>query len=190
MHTPPRGSGDDVTSSITWLWIRVIEEVPPWYTTCISPWNGGPERPSTLNPNVVFPIAGSMRPPPLTCAPACCGGVVQLTVKLVLAVPPAGTLTFTGFVLVTVQLLATVSVTLRLPAGRPLNVTLPFGTIGWLVALGVPASTVTVKVLGKLEPVVVFDTVRLPVVGAGLSASTVASHVQGVLGAQPEFWES
>src|SRR6266550_6568633 len=106
-----------------------------------------------------------MRPPPLTCARACCGGVVQLTVKLVLAVPPAGTLTFTGFVLVTVQLLATVSVSLRLPAGRPLNVTLPFGTIGWLVALGVPASTVTVKVLGKLEPVVVFDTVRLPVVG-------------------------
>ena len=51
-----------------------------------------------------------MRPPPLTWARAC--GVLQLTVKLVFAVPPAGTLTFTGFVLVTVQLLATVSVTL------------------------------------------------------------------------------
>ena len=40
------------------------------------------------------------------------GGVVQFTVKLALAVLPAGTLTVCGFVLVTVQLLATVSVTL------------------------------------------------------------------------------
>src|SRR5881628_476041 len=59
------------------------------------------------------------------------GGVVQVTVKLAFAVPPAGTLTGTGFVLVTVQLLATVSVTLWLPAGIPMNVTLPFGAIGW-----------------------------------------------------------
>ena len=36
----------------------------------------------------------------------------QLTVKLVVAVPPAGTETLWGFALVTVQLLATVSATL------------------------------------------------------------------------------
>jgi len=74
------------------------------------------------------------------------GGAVQLTVKLAEPVPPAGTLTVCGFgvVLDTVQLLATVSVTMWLPAGSALNVTLPPGAIVPVLALAVPASTVTV----------------------------------------------
>src|SRR5881296_2713124 len=63
-----------------------------------------------------------------------------------------------------------------------MNVTLAFGAISWLVALDVPASTVTVKLAGKLEPVVVFDTVRSPVTGTGLSESPVASQVLSGIG--------
>jgi hypothetical protein len=64
-------------------------------STRAPPGSGGPD------PWVPSPVSRS--PPPVA---------VQLTVNGALAVPPAVTLTISGFVLVTVQLLATASVTL------------------------------------------------------------------------------
>ena len=77
--------------------------------------------------------------------PVVVDGVVQFTVNEVLPVPPAGTFTpVCGFAPLTVQLLATVSFTLWLPAASPVKVVLKLGAIVWLTAPGVPGSTVTV----------------------------------------------
>ena len=86
-------------------------------------------------------------------------GSAQFTMKLVVAVPPEGTVTVCGFALVTVQFTGTPeSATIWLLAARFVNVTLPFGGIAWLVVL----STVTVYAVARLSPVVLVVTVRLP----------------------------
>jgi hypothetical protein len=62
-------------------------------------------------------------------------------VKVVVAVPPDGTVTICELPPSTAQFAATsVSATVWLPAGTPVNVTVPSVPIAWLV----PSSTVTV----------------------------------------------
>ncbi|TMI98195.1 MAG: hypothetical protein E6H01_12640 [Bacillati bacterium ANGP1] len=71
------------------------------------------ERTSKVNVWTSFPTVGEpvpICPVPEISVPV--GGVGQFTVKLALAVLPAVTVTVCGFVLVTVQFDATVSITL------------------------------------------------------------------------------
>src|SRR5437867_11717132 len=88
------------------------------------------------------------------------GGVTQLTVKVVVAVPPDGTLTVREVPPDTVQLLATPEMaTVWLPALRFVYETLPLMASAW----GEPPSTVTVYPYGsRLEPDVLAETVRFP----------------------------
>ena len=56
----------------------------------------------------------------------------QLTAKVVVAVPPAGTVTVRGFAPLTVQFEATPDSAIEWSPAGPVNVTLPFVAIGWL----------------------------------------------------------
>src|SRR5207253_586850 len=94
----------------------------------------------------------------------------QLTEKVVVVVPPDGTVTVRGFAPLTLQFDATPDSASAWAHAGPVNVTLAFVAIGWLIE---PPSTVTVYPSGsRSEPVVLAVTVRLPVCGGGAAQLT------------------
>src|SRR5256885_10944948 len=95
------------------------------------------DPPSTVT---VYPSGSRLEPDVLAEAVRLPGGVTQLTVNVVVAVPPDGTETVCDVPFVTVQLAATpVIATGWLPAAKPVYGTLPLIAIVW----GDPPSTVT-----------------------------------------------
>src|SRR5438477_7338134 len=96
------------------------------------------EPPSTVT---VYPSGSRLEPDVLAVAVRVRGGVTQLTVKVVVAVPPDGTLTVRDVPPLTVQLPATPEMaTVWFPAARFVYGTLPLIAS----ACGEPPSTVTV----------------------------------------------
>src|SRR5256714_12784697 len=94
--------------------------------------------PSTVT---VYPSGSRLEPDVLAEAVRLPGGVTQLTVKVVVAVPPDGTLTVRDVPPLTVQLAATPGMaTVWLPAARFVYETLPL----MASARGEPPPTVTV----------------------------------------------
>src|SRR3989442_10619643 len=90
----------------------------------------------TLFPGVGEPVP--IWPLPITSPVADCA--LHVTAKVVVAVPPAGTVTVRGFAPLTVQFQATPDSAIEWSPPRPGNVTPPLGAVRWLAAP--PAATV------------------------------------------------